>query len=283
MRNPQFHDYLTRNDGLATRLRNARGDMLAKDLAAQAKWLATKVSKIESGKQLPSVDDLNTWAAITGIKEPLLGQLHAMLVEAQAFHTDYKNRMRNGQKAVQQEYNDLAETTTSFRFFEMAGIPRYLQLPQYTRALLQEMHDQHGSVDDVDEATAARQESVSYLHQLHRRFEFIIEEPVLRRRRLPPSVMRSQLFHLGTAIGLPNVRLGIYPSLSRQVRWTPQNSFELFDDVGYVETFATDGPRLLADEVAKYDVVMARLWEDAVEGDEARQLILDAIADLPAE
>ena len=57
-----------------------------------------------------------------------------MLVEAQQFRSDYERRMRNGQSGIQQEYADLGESTTSFRFFENAVVPRYLQVPEYTRA-----------------------------------------------------------------------------------------------------------------------------------------------------
>lgn len=281
MNNPDIHHYLTSEDGLATRLKNARGAMPAKDLAAQTGWLPSKVSKIESGKQLPSKEDLDKWAELTGIDDELLGQLQAMLVEAKTLRVDYTQRMRAGQTAVQREYGDLAEVTQSFRFFETSYVPRYLQIRDYTRAVLLE-HKQFSSVDDVEEATTERQKSVGYLTS-DRQFELLINEPVLRYRAFPPEVMRAQLFHLAAAIGLRNVRFGIYPSLSRRVGRTPQNTFELFDDIGYVETWIKDGPKLLIDDVRQYDETLAKLWPDAAEGDEARELIYKAIADLPTE
>ena len=80
---------------------------------------------------------------------------------------------------------------------------------------------------------------------------------------------------------LSNVRVGIYPTLSYPTQTLSQNAFELFDDIGYAENFLSDGPRLLVDDVERYEKILARLWRDGVEGDGARELILAAIADLP--
>lgn len=284
MKNPEVHDYLTRNDGLATRLKKARGTMTMLDLATRAGWKESgksKVSKIESGKQLPSVEDLKIWAALTGVDERLLEQWKVMLVEAESFRTDYQQRMREGQKAVQQEYSDLAAETTHFRFFESAVVPRYLQVREYTRAVLQEYHDDYGTIDDVDEATDERQASARYLYDTNKRFDFLIDEHVLRSRRFPPEVMRSQMDRLQSVIGLRHVRLGIYPSLSLPTKKLVRSSFELFDDVGFIETFLSDGPRLLIDDVVQLDKFFNQMWDDAVEGDTARRLILDAISSLP--
>lgn len=280
MRNPQVHNYLTRNDGLATRLRKARGDTPAKELATAAGWLPSKVSKIEAGKQLPSPDDLKAWAQHTGVDDILLGQWQAMLVEAQAFRSDFEMRMRDGQKAVQREYNDLIATATVFRFFEMTYVPRFLQIPEYTKIVLKEQHKLHGGIDDVDAAVDERQESVGYLYDSKRQFEFIIDEALLLRQRVEPAVMRQQLDRLQSVIGLRNVRLGIMP-LGEPIGIFPQNSFELYGDVGYVETFYGDDPKLLIDVVSKYNRVMDLLWESAVDGDKARRIILAAQARLP--
>lgn len=281
MKNPKVHDYLTRNDGLATRLKRARGDMLAKDLAEAAGWLATKVSKIEAGKQLPSNADLAKWAEITGVDLALLGQWEAMLVEAQNFRHDFEIRMRDGQKGVQREYNDLIEECTSFRFFEMTYIPRFLQIPEYTQVVLEEQHKLHGGIDDVEAAVDERQQSVGYLYDTKRQFDLIIDEAVIRRRRILADVMRAQLDRLQSVIGLRNVRFGIIP-LDEPIDIFPQNSFELYGDVGYVETFYGDDPKLLIDVVNKYDRMMALLWDNAAEGDAARKLIVAAQNRLPA-
>lgn len=292
MKDSQLHHYLTRPDGLAARLKNARGGMLAKDLAAQAGWLPSKVSKIESGKQLPSEADLTTWAAITGISDAVLAQLQAMLVEAQAARSTYEERIRLGQKAVQRELNEIIRSVTSIRVFSMTFVPRYLQIADYTRAVLQYFYDLHGEasgVEDVDVATAERQAGNDVLYDNGRSFQFLIDEAALRRQGFPASIMRSQLDRLVSASGLRNVRLGIYPlkpatPTSPEARFVfPQNSFVLLDDIGEIETARGTLPRLLADDVEWYDGILDRMWESALVGNDARHLIQEVADSLPGD
>jgi hypothetical protein len=60
---------------------------------------------------------------------------------------------------------------------------------------------------------------------------------------------------------------------------TPQNSFQLPDDVAIVETFVGETTHRDSEAVA-YARVLDLLWEDAVTGDDARHLIVEAARDL---
>lgn len=271
MKTPAVSDLLTRGDGLSTRLRHARGEMTQKELADQVQWPHTKVSKIENGKQLPTDEDLQLWAAATGTT----GQLEiwrAQLAEANELYTSFAQRMRDGQAPVQLEYNQLIEANTTFRFAEMVWIPRFLQTPEYTRAVLKMIHDKYGTVDDVDEAVAVRQSSVQYLFDQHRSFELILHEAVLRTGWPSPEIMNGQLARLQSIIGLPNVRLGIFP-LGRPVEQPMTGSFELYGDTCFVDVVIDDEKKTLAVDIGKYNKEMDALWRSAVTGDEARALI----------
>jgi transcriptional regulator with XRE-family HTH domain len=277
--------------GSLRKAREASG-LTGGQLAERAGWTTagggpgtgkSKVSKIESGKQIPSTDDIDAWAAATGVNDRLREQWKAMAAQAEELRSGYRKRASQGQQPVQKEYNDLAAQTTRFRFFEMTFIPRYLQVPDYSRAVIQEHHDKHGTINDVEAAAQERQGSVRYLYDTNKTFTFLIDEPVLRRRRFPASIMRPQLDRLMSIIGLGNVTLAIYPSLSRPVHSLTESSFELFDDIGYIETALEDAPRLLADDVERLEELFNRYWQDAVTGDDARQIILDAIAAQPLE
>lgn len=277
MTNPEVPP--THGTELGASLKKARGALTQTELAERAGWQKsgkTKVSKIESGKQLPDNADIDAWAAATGASDRLRDQWKVLASQAEELRSNYNKRARHGQQPVQQAYSHLAEETTNFRFFEMAFIPRYLQLPEYSRAVLQEHHDKHGTVDDVEAATQERQASVRYLYDSSKTFVFLLDEPLLQKKRFPPSIMRPQLDRLMSVIGLSNVTLAIYPSLSRRVNSTTESSFELFDDIGYVENALEDSPRLLADDVARLEQLFDRYWQDAVVGDEARKLILHA-------
>ena len=255
-------------------------------LAERLGWANTtgksKVSKIEGGRQIPTADEITAWAEATATSDRVRDQWIAMAGQAADERPNYRQRAKAGQQAVQQEYTDLAEHTVRFTFFETVFVPRYLQVPDYSRAVLQEHHEKHGSIDDVTVAAQEKQRSVRYLYDPAKTFTFLLDEPILRRRRFPASIMRPQLDRLMSVIGLDNVTLAIYPSLSRPVGSLTESSFEIFDDIAYIETALSDDRKLLAADVERLETLFARYWQDAVTGDEARALILDAINQLPA-
>lgn len=274
---------------LATRLRAARGDMLNKDLATAAGWPASKISKIERGRQLPTTDDLQIWARVTSATEGALEQWISMLEQVQADHHKFAADMANGQALVQQQYETMIARTTEFRFYEKVFVPRFLQTPAYTRGVLVWGHKLYRpEIDlasteaqaDIDAAVALRQASTQYLFDTNRHFEFVFDEALLRTWRVDAETMRSQLFRIQSAIGLPNVRIGIIPQ-NRFVDTFNVNSFEIYGDLVTVETTLGDEPKVRGDEVDTYRAQMDRLWADAVEDDEAHQLIEDARTAIP--
>jgi hypothetical protein len=97
---------------------------------------------------------------------------------------------------------------------------------------------------------------------------------VLRWMLCPPEIMRAQLDRLQTVVGLSTVRFGIIPMTAR-IAITPQNSFQMYDDIAIVETFVGE-ITYRADDAEVYGRVMERLWEQAATGDEARRLIVAA-------
>ena len=275
-----------RASDLGASLKKARGNLTQTELANLAEWGPsgkTKVSKIESGKQIPDETDIDKWAAATGVSDRVRDQWKALARQAEDLRSNYKKRASGGQQPIQLEYSKLAAATTRFRFFETTFIPRYLQIPEYSRAVLQEHHEKHGSTNDVEAAVQERQQSVGHLYDTNKTFVFLLDEPVLRKKRLPASVMRPQLDRIMSVIGLSNVTLAVYPSLTGKVNSFTEGSFELFDDLGYLEGPLGDDKRILADDVERLEVLFARYWQDAVVGDDARQLILAATATFNAE
>jgi hypothetical protein len=204
-----------------------------------------------------------------------------MLTEAQQARRDWARLVREGQAGVQNEYNRIITECTDYQFLETTFIPRFFQVPGYTRAVLAESYERLGGTQDVDEAVAARQASTGLLYDTNRSFRLLVTEPVLRwrPRALTPGVMRHQLDRLLNVDGLQNVRFGIIP-LDRPVRYFPQNAVELYGDVGFVEEWFTER-RLLVDEVEQYRGLIEELWQDALMGEEARQLILNILNGYP--
>lgn len=276
---PRPRQRLIEPGGLASQLREARGAMSATDLAGRANWPISKISKIEHGKQLPSDEDLQAWAEHTGTSQTTLHEWQSLLAAALADRHDFAVRTRAGQRAVQREYNQIIAEAGSLRLFEPTFIPRFLQLPEYTRAVLTESRARFGGLDDIDAAVNERQASLRYLSDPDRTFEFILTEATLgwRFSALPRDVHRAQLEHLlEIADGAPQLRLGIIP-LFRPITWAPQNSFQLIGEIGFMEHWLGEIQFLLAEDIDRLDRVMDKLWESAREGDPARQIIHDAI------
>lgn len=280
VKNPQVSTWLTRRDGLADRLKRARGAITARQLATEAGWHdGSKVSKIESGRQLPTDDDLEKWARITGQPHAVLSEWRTMLSEAQAFRTDFVRRVRNGNVETVDEQQPLIEKSKVFRMFETAEIPRFLQLVDYTRAILQASRFGVDDGEDLDALAEKRRESEMVLYDTTRTFEFILTEPVLLWGVAPAAVMHSQLDRLLSVVGAPRIRLGIIP-LRAPIRHLPEHSFEIYGDTAIVRSDLGEF-RETDSRLKRLSDIMDYLWEDAVEGDAARKLVLAAQASLP--
>jgi transcriptional regulator with XRE-family HTH domain len=270
---------LLANDLRALRVKSG---LASKALATAAGWQPSKVSRIESGEQLPAADDITTWLRVTGAPSGRTHRVLALLRAAQEVRRSerlWKRRMRQGQATVQAGYNELVERARQIRHFETVYIPGLLQTPDYARRVLDEMVALQGlEVADVDEAVAVRMQRQAFLYDRSKHFEFLLAEPVIRWLLCPAEVMRAQIDRLQTVLGLPNVRFGILP-MGVVLATAPQNSFQLYDDLACVETFVGE-TRHAGDEGAAYANALDRLWNDAAEGDRARSLLVRAANDL---
>jgi transcriptional regulator with XRE-family HTH domain len=266
--------------GVGTRLRALRvqAGLTGKALADANGWAQSKVSRIEKGEQRASADDIRAWGRTAGADDLTVAELLQLAEEARVVNATFGNRMRNGQAAVQATYTDLARNATLIRHFEMTFVPGPLQVPEYTRRILTEMRDLHGKPkDDIPEAVAERAKRYQMLYEPGRRWEFLLAEPVLRWVLPPPAVMRVQLDRLQTVIGLEHIRFGIIP-MGRPLAWSPQNTVEIYvgeETVAAAETFI--GETFHRDEEAAfYGRALDLMWSEAVEGDDARELITRA-------
>lgn len=279
-----LEQWLTRPEGVATRLRGLRAQarLSGKDLADTNGWAQSKVSRIENGLQMPSAGDIEAWCRACRADGAITDELLRAQEEAQVVNATFRNRVRRGQAEVQDSYGDLVRQSHVVRHFETVFVPGLLQIPDYARAILTEMRELHDlDVDDVDAAVASRMQRQQMLWDPQKRFEFLLGEPVLRWLVVPAGIMRAQLDRLQTVIGLDRIRFGILP-LHHRLRTTPQNSVQIYagdNPVAAVETFI--GETFHRGEQADlYGQALDKMWNDAVTGDDARQLIQAAITGL---
>lgn len=269
--------WLTQAGGLADRLKTARlrANLTGATLAETNGWPTSKISKIENGRQMPTNDDVLAWLAACS-SEAESEDLLTLLAQLQARHQDWRRRARNGQVALQSEYNDLLRTTRVLRDFTTVFIPSMLQTAEYAGYPLAETAALHGTSEgEVDAAVAIRLQRQQHLYDPTKRFEFLLAEPVLRWLICPPEVMLGQLDRLLTVVtGLPNLTLGVLP-MGTRLAISPQNAFSILDDTVLVETFIGETVHS-GDQATSYAHVMDRLWEHAAVGEHARRLIVAA-------
>lgn len=277
-----YEEWLTQPGGLADRLHGLRrATMKAKDLADAAGWAHSKVSKLENGRQMPTADDIRTWARICGADDATTRELLDLLGQGEAVHLDWKRRaLRGGAAGIQVSYDKLVRDAKVIRNLQVAGVPGLLQTGAYARAILTQSAAFHGDeLRDVDEAVAARLARQSVLYETGRTFQFIVTEAALRLQLAPPEAMRGQLDRLHSVIGTPSVAFGVIP-LDTPLTIAPQNSVMLCDDTAIVETFAGEAT-YTGDQAATFARALDQLWAEAVVGEDARRLLNAAAAALP--
>lgn len=275
-----LEEWLTRPGGVAVRLRElrARAGLSGKELAERRGWAQSKVSRIETGKQIPTVSDIDAWAATVDARPGDLADLHRLREDAQVAHFTFRDRMRHGQAAVQRDHTRLVDASHLIRHVDTVWVPGLLQVPAYSRRIFEEMI-RLGNTDihDVDEAVAERMQRQRHLYDSGKRFEFLIAEPVLRWLLVPPAVMRTQLDRLVSVIGLDQIRVGVIP-LGAELPWTPLDTYQIYvgdETVVLVESLVEESPHR-GDEADRYGRLADHLWDEAVTGDQARRLILAA-------
>jgi uncharacterized protein DUF5753/helix-turn-helix protein len=280
MKDPRARRWLTRSDGLATRLRDARGTRSQAKFAAPLGWVPSKVTRIEQGIQVPTAEDVEAWGREAGLGKSERAQLQAMLEEFLSMKATFRDRMKaGGQADIQQGYNDLTAGATLIRHFQTAWVPGLLQTPAYARAVLEQMADLHNSDLDIDRAVERRLQRRELLYDPTRRFEVILAQPALEWVFVPAEVMREQLHYLQSVTSMPRVRFGIIPTFT-PIETAPQTPFVMYDDLVVTENFLEES-KATSEGADFYEGVMNRLWRDAVEGPTARDKILTAMDAMP--
>jgi transcriptional regulator with XRE-family HTH domain len=269
-------------EALGAHLRALRRDagLNGKEFAAKLAWRPSKVSKLELGQQTPTPADLTAWAEAVGkpdAAQALAGELAAL----ESFYREYRQRLRSGMRARQQEALDAETKARTFRVFNTHYVPGVFQTPEYARHMLAKGARLHGAPDDVDEAVAVRMRRQELLYRPGKTFHLVVSEAVLRSGAAAPlEVMTAQLDRLvaATALG-PSVRFGVIPF---EVQWPVflDHGFWIFDDeFVLVETLAAELRLTRPDEVGTYAKVFDQLAAIAAYGAAARAVIMRVLID----
>lgn len=272
---------------LAARLRALRADatvdgrgMTGERLAGLMGWAGRKarVSKIESGAQSPTVEDVRAWATACGADAEipaLVAQVHAL----DALCTEWRRLERTGLGRLQETFVGLYERTTRLRVWQHSAMPGLLQTEKYARAHLATVIGFRGIPDDLERAVAARMAQQDALTG-PRRFVFLLGEQALHTPMVSQADMNDQLDRLDRYThGHANVRLGILPGTARPPVMPPEN-FWLYDTAEVRVDGMTAQLRIKKpDDVAVYERAFTALAGACVYDEAAHRLIHAARAD----
>ncbi|GAB2939528.1 helix-turn-helix transcriptional regulator [Nonomuraea fastidiosa] len=253
--------------------RKLTGAKAARDLG----WSASKVSRIEAAKTMPSTEDIKALAKLYRLDGDKLDELFGLLRDAEqrGWWEDYED-------ALPEEYTTFlgleAEATVQ-RNWEPQAVPGLLQTEDYAREVILATRGiariTHSGVRSRVEARLDRQQRV-----LHRpnpcQLSVVLDEAALLRQFGEPSVMREQMEHLLEMSVLPHVSVHVLPLDALH----PVNTgafihlkFSGFDDVVYLEQLYTADFVEDLERVAGYEMAFDHMKSEALDEDESRVLI----------
>jgi transcriptional regulator with XRE-family HTH domain len=265
--------YLTDRERLATALRDLRQSAALTGMAAARRsgMSQPKISKLENGRLLPSVADVQTllalYQAVPAEREELLelaGRLHATVESNRTI-------LRRGAARMQARLGELEAESATLQYFSPFVIPGLLQTAEYMRRMF--ALDLSGT--ELARTVSARQDRQQILYDTSKAFTFVITEAALRWRFCPDEVMAAQAGHIASLATLGNVEIGVIPT-GAPAADTPLHGYQIFDDrIASIElehaVVAVTDPR----DIAKYLRLFAAMAEAAVFGQAARSCLAD--------
>lgn len=275
--NGRQHDRKRLADALKE-LRKAAG-LSGERLAARAAMSQSKVSRIESGKILPSVADVQRLLSALDVPAAVTQNLLSLTRAANVDYASWRSYARIGLWRKQAELKALAESSATVQQFLPAIPSGLLQTRDYACAVLTPTVEGRPALN-VDLAVEARLDSQRALDDLSRQFVFLLTEQAIRWPRAAPDIMAGQLRHMATVAERPNVELAIIP-FTGIVTAAPLNVFVLYDDrLVIIELtsgeMALRDPRDIAYHQNLFDHFLAS--DCTVRGESAR-LLLEAVVE----
>ncbi|GAA2212794.1 helix-turn-helix transcriptional regulator [Nonomuraea monospora] len=263
--------------GQELRLLRERRKYTGAKAARELGWSASKVSRIEAAKTMPSAEDIKSMAKLYRADGDKLDELVGLLRDAEqrGWWEDYED-------TLPEEYTrflGLEAEAIHQRNWEPQAVPGLLQTEDYAREVILATRGiariTHSGVRSRVEARLDRQQRV-----LHRpdpcRMSVILDEAALMRRFGEPSVMREQMEHLLEVSLLSHVGVQVLPLDSLH----PVNTgafihlkFAEFDDVVYLEQLYSAHFVEDLERVAGYETAFDHMRSEALDEDESRVLI----------
>jgi len=277
---------LSNRQRLAVELRRIRdrAGLSGRQLADQVGISQSKVSRIESGRTVPTAPEVAAWAAAVNapetLKELLTALTNASYTEVHPWTAVLREKIH-----VQDEIQEIENHARMELEYAPLVVPGLLQTAEYARRVIT-MFDPAYAELDIPAVVAGRLDRQVAMFDPARRFAFLITEAALRWQPGPAVLLLSQLDRIASVSTLENVSIGLIPHTARALTQVPHGFV-------VVEPLDQDGDTLVMVETVHANLMVSdpaqvalyrRQWslleKMAVFGDDARDLLAAVAADI---
>lgn len=269
---------------LADKLRATRSAVFesGNQFAAHLGWQQSRVSKLETGAQLPTEVDIDIWVRETRAGDDVRVELLALLSAARMEYTRVRDEQSRHGLASWQAYRRAVEAEAkTIAEYQPALIPGLVQTTAYAKELLTLPGRPESATEaDIDALIAQRVRRQEILYEPGKRVRLLVGEAALRGRPGAVETLRGQLDRLLMIGGLASVDLGVLP-FAAPMPVMPLSGFMLLDeDLALVESLAGEQRFDEPDDVALYRKAFDALMAAAVRGQGLTDLIRRVLAEL---
>ncbi|MPZ66105.1 MAG: helix-turn-helix domain-containing protein [Pseudonocardiaceae bacterium] len=270
---------------LAARFRELRAatGLSGNRFAQRLDWVQSRVSKLETGVQIPTEADIAAWVEHTDAGADAATELATLLERARVEYSTWKDAYRKagGAGGKQADIRQLERGAARIAGFQPAVIPGLLQTPAYARELLTLPCGPlayAASEGDLDAMVAERIKRQEVLYQGGKQVQLMMGEAALHASVGTVGTLVGQLDRLAMVAGLSGVEVGIVPFATPVL---PVSGFDLYDiDLVVVETLTGEQRLDEPQEVAHYVRFFDQLRDTAATGPDSVALIQRVAAQL---
>ncbi|MFH8991019.1 helix-turn-helix domain-containing protein [Streptomyces sp. NPDC017940] len=258
-------------------LRRAAG-LSGERLALRCNMSQTKISRIETGRALPSVIDVERILKALAVPDQVSDELIQLARRANVVYASWRAYARMGLYHKQAELKALESSSRVMRHFLPAVPTGLLHVREYAVETLSPTVD-GDPARDVRRAVQARMDRQVVLDDTSRSFQFLLTEQAVKWRRASAGTMAAQCAHMAQVNRKSNVEIGVVPQRV-QVPGTPMNIFVVYDDrLVTVELFSGEvvlrDPRDVNQHLNLFDL----FWSHALTGQNASAFLTEAAED----
>ncbi|MFJ4804328.1 helix-turn-helix domain-containing protein [Streptomyces murinus] len=258
-------------------LRRASG-LSGERLALRCNMSQTKISRIETGRALPTVLDVERILKALAVPSEVSEELLRLARRANVDYASWRAYARVGLYHKQAELRALEASSRVMRHFLPAVPTGLLHVREYAVETLSPTVASDPA-RDVARAVQARMDRQAVLDDTSRSFWFLMTEQAVKWQRATVEAMAAQCSHMAEVNRKPNVEIGIVPQRV-YVSGTPMNIFVVYDDhLVTVELFS--GEVVLRDprDITQHLSLFELFWSHALTGDDASAFLEEAASD----